>query len=880
MRHVRFLRTKSPMLFIAGLCAICLLSSSVAAGGAKKCSLPKDRVHTNFIGMKLVRIEPGVFAMGFEGEPLAPEVLSKDREQVNGDFDEHPQREVRITRPFYVGMYEVTNAQYELFDPGHKELRGKKNVSTGDDEPVAFINWYQAQAFCRWLSDKEGFTYRLPTEAEWEYACRAGTKTAYHTGPTLPAEFFAESKGLTIGQTQANAWGLFDMHGNVEEWCHDWYGPYGLGKRVDPVGRAAGDFRVTRGGSHSARAFSMRSANRLGAIPIDKHELIGFRVVLAPLPRTEPLPPTPPERYQIGVKQQAPSDIEKGPDPGKPYFQKPLKYTLMPNNDRGPLFRTHNHFISMTDCPNGDLLAIWHTCITEGGRELAIAGSRLRYGRDRWEAPSLFWDAPDRNDHGHSMWYDGKDTIYHFIGLATKTRDIALGLRTSKDSGVTWSMPRILADHGRSRMPIESVFRAHDGSIVMACDAGPASVWISPDSGLTWRKSTGHMAGLHTAVTQVADGRLMAFSRRGDIDGRMPMSISSDMGETWEYSASEFPPVHLGQRPVLLRLEEGAIFFASFCKKMMVTNASGNRHEVTGLFAAVSLDEGRTWPYRRLVSDDGPDRNIETMDGHLVTMGAHNSEPVGYLTVCQTPNRVVHLLSSRHHFAFNLEWLTTLPPKAATHPAPPQSRELKVKAVLANVYKPRELPGGDGQGWGLAGSQKPADVMSLTSDGMLKIDAGRSQFWLRSQPAHPFEAVQQRKGFSAEIRTQIIKTTEGNRGLDLELYDGAGVRYTLSIKEGGLYWYQGYILGSTFLAFDRYVPVAEGMDNTDGMHTYRLAVRPDRVAQIYRDGKLVGTMPAEYRTPRGAYFQFGAGAGVEAKIDYLAYDLTGAHQPQ
>jgi formylglycine-generating enzyme required for sulfatase activity len=212
--------------------------------------LPTEQVYTNSIGMNMVRIEPGRFAMGFGEKNLSKEVTTGNEQFPNGDFDEHPTHEVKITKPFFIGAYEVTNKQYELFDPKHKELRGSR--STGDNDAVINVNWYEARAFCQWLSDKERLPYRLPTEAEWEYACRAGTTTPYYTGQVLPEEVTEKSRAsLTVGQTQPNKWGLYDMHGNAEEWCYDWYGPYEAEPQVDPVGRVTGDFRVTRGGSHS-----------------------------------------------------------------------------------------------------------------------------------------------------------------------------------------------------------------------------------------------------------------------------------------------------------------------------------------------------------------------------------------------------------------------------------------------------------------------------------------------------------------------------------------------------------------------------------------------------------------------------------------------------
>jgi len=208
--------------------------------------------------------------MGQLNTPLPPEVLPTtggkgDRMDslMDGDFDEHPVHEVEIRKAFYLGVHEVTNFEYELFDPAHAARRGQAGISNADDEPVVFVNWYDAKAFCRWLSDKEGRPYRLPTEAEWEYACRAGTTTHYSAGDVLPRVFHkhqGESKvahpvPLHVGKTPANAWGFMDLHGNVEEWCEDWYGPYVEGRQVDPVGYSSGQFRVTRGGSHGTQVY-------------------------------------------------------------------------------------------------------------------------------------------------------------------------------------------------------------------------------------------------------------------------------------------------------------------------------------------------------------------------------------------------------------------------------------------------------------------------------------------------------------------------------------------------------------------------------------------------------------------------------------------------
>ncbi|MHC4755232.1 MAG: formylglycine-generating enzyme family protein, partial [Planctomycetota bacterium] len=366
------------------LLTVALLVAVATAGNAE---MPTEKEFVNSIGMKFTRIEPGTFTMGVGKTPLPVELTHQRGTQPEGDFDETPNHTVEITKPFYVGIHEVTNYQYELFDSEHKKLRGKdEGLSKEDDEAVINVNWYEAQAYCEWLSDKEGLPYRLPTEAEWEYACRAGTTTPYHTGNTVPDSFRknatmavkAKHVPLHVGKISPNFWGIYDMHGNVEEWCNDWYGPYKKDRQVDPVGYVSGDFKVTRGGSHATDVYYLRSANRLGTVPEDKHWLIGFRVVIGEMPKTKPLPLPEVPLNQQNVVQRDRKLISKGPDRDKPYFKGPRQFVKIPKEaERGPLFAGHNHCPAIVECPNGDLLTIWYTGIGERERNMAIAASRL-----------------------------------------------------------------------------------------------------------------------------------------------------------------------------------------------------------------------------------------------------------------------------------------------------------------------------------------------------------------------------------------------------------------------------------------------------------------------------------------------------------------------
>jgi sulfatase modifying factor 1 len=636
-----------------------------------------DKQYINSIGMQFTRIDSGIFMMG--NDTILPEELTGNKiHLVKGDFDERPVHGVTICKPFYIGINEVTNAQYEQFDPEHKKLRGKQGFSSDDNEAVVFVSWHDAVKFCEWLSNKENLPYRLPTE---EYACRAGSTTAFQTGDSLPKEFHKnvgrswfpdpdrrqadEIVALIVGQTIPNAWGIYDMHGNVEEWCYDLYGAYEFGDQVDPIGREDGDFRVTRGGSHSTELYYLRSANRMGALPEDKSWLIGFRIVMGEMPDTKPLPVGKPSQYQIDINQvqQAKSDI----DMEMSYFKGPRKYVKVPPNSNGPMFSQHNHDPAIVACPNGDLLAIWYSCFEESGRELAQLASRLRYGEEEWENASLFWDAPDRNDHAPALWVDGEGTIFHFSGLSAAATwgNTATIMRTSKDNGEIWSKARLINPEHRTRqMPVESVFRTKEGYIILPCDAvtggqGGTAIHISKDNGLTWFDPGGKTAGIHAGIVQLKDGRLMALGRGDNIDGKMPKSISSDLGKTWTNSASSFQPITSGQRLVLLRLKEGAIFFASFAKDIMITDSSGKQRSVSGLFGALSFDEGETWSNIKLITDDKPDHEVEAMDGRLFIMNSSNAEPAGYLSVCQSADGVIHLISSRQHYAFNLTWLKT-----------------------------------------------------------------------------------------------------------------------------------------------------------------------------------------------------------------------------
>jgi formylglycine-generating enzyme required for sulfatase activity len=215
----------------------------------------------------------------------------------SGPENEGPQHKVKITKPFYMGVYEVKQSEYEKV-----MVKNPSTFKDGPDHPVEQVIWDEAVDFCKKLSElpdekKAGRVYRLPTEAEWEYACRAGTTTVFHYGNSLSstqanfngdAPYGGAEKGPRIGKTTKcgsyqppNAWGLYDMHGNVWEWCLD--GPRTYVKSdqavIDPKGDLAGGSRVRRGGSWGFEAWFCRSALRGPRSPSTRYDDFGFRVV-------------------------------------------------------------------------------------------------------------------------------------------------------------------------------------------------------------------------------------------------------------------------------------------------------------------------------------------------------------------------------------------------------------------------------------------------------------------------------------------------------------------------------------------------------------------------------------------------------------------------
>ncbi len=256
---------------------IFMLFFAIAITGCSSDDTPDGPIVIKEIKLELVKCPAGTFMMGSTEGELA---RKNDEKQHN----------VTLTKPFYIGKFEVTQSQYEA-------IIGKNpSKFIGANNPVEMVSYEESKAFCDKLNTKylsllpKGYKFDLPTEAQWEYACRAGTNTRFNNGTDKDIDevaWYDKSASDTthiVGQKKPNAWGIYDMHGNVCEWCRDWYGEYPNEDVKDPIGASSGSDRVNRGGGWDDGAYSCRSADRCRDNPSDvRSKRLGFRVAIVPV---------------------------------------------------------------------------------------------------------------------------------------------------------------------------------------------------------------------------------------------------------------------------------------------------------------------------------------------------------------------------------------------------------------------------------------------------------------------------------------------------------------------------------------------------------------------------------------------------------------------
>jgi len=222
------------------------------------------------IKLECVLIQPGEFMMG-----AGPTATEQANPYARG------RHRVKIARAYHVGVYEITQRQYERIMGNAPSERS----DGGKDCPVNNVNWSEAAEFCERLSTLTSMRVRLPTEAEWEYACRAGSTTAYSFGDDANqlsghAWYGSDGELHPVGQKKPNAWGLYDMHGNAAEWCSDWYARYANSSQTNPAGPGSGEYRVVRGGSALHFADDCCSCSRHLKVPGLRDGTLGFRIVV------------------------------------------------------------------------------------------------------------------------------------------------------------------------------------------------------------------------------------------------------------------------------------------------------------------------------------------------------------------------------------------------------------------------------------------------------------------------------------------------------------------------------------------------------------------------------------------------------------------------
>jgi len=268
MSKMAMIPKNSLRMFLGFIIVLCVVFFSVSISGFEK-------TYTNTLGMEFVLIPSGTFTMG-----------SSPNEPYRGSSE--VRHKVTISKPFYMQATEVTVKQWHSI-MGRRMMVSQKGA---DNMPVARVSWFDCMKFIKRLNRLGQGKYRLPTEAEWEYACRAGSTTAFPNGGITKLQCDRDDNLDTIGwycgnsnnmiqpvaRKKPNAWGLYDMLGNVQEWCQDWFGVYPDDEVVNPKGPKKGSYRVMRGGAWYSPARDARCASRFGSPPHYRFQHIGFRL--------------------------------------------------------------------------------------------------------------------------------------------------------------------------------------------------------------------------------------------------------------------------------------------------------------------------------------------------------------------------------------------------------------------------------------------------------------------------------------------------------------------------------------------------------------------------------------------------------------------------
>ena len=391
---------------------------------------------------------------------------------------------------------------------------------------------------------------------------------------------------------------------------------------------------------------------------------VGFRVVQAPLPDSQPWP-VDKVFFGQGVKRAvAESLAEKGPDLSKPWYRRDVVYPMPPDSRTReeidaaglhPSFRGHNHSPGLVAAANGDLLSVIYTSYGEYDPGVSIMGTRLRYGAREWDFPSPVLDFPDVNMHAPLLWRD-HHRLYLFFGNPRLAGAYPFAWMTSDDHGANWSpvhFPEFTNEVGPyTEQPINSIIKFNSDTFLVSSDGHQEDaisvLWRSTDGMRTWKDPGGRTGGRHTTFAKLEDGRILGLGgKESNIDGYMPMFISRDLGVTWSTEKSPFAALGSNQRPALIRLQSGHLFFAGDMQERGGVHPPGIKER--GVLVGLSKDGGKTWITKKLPGvlpheEDRPDWGT-----------------IGYVAARQAKNGIIHLTTSQTepicHFELNEAWI-------------------------------------------------------------------------------------------------------------------------------------------------------------------------------------------------------------------------------
>jgi hypothetical protein len=565
-------------------------------------------VWTNSLGMTFIRIEPGTFTMGEGGW---------HRMQDSGDLDyeEQPAHEVAIGRPFYMLQTKVQSGVYQQSGAGG---------SSGD------ASWLDAKSFCQWLGAQDGYSYDLPTEAQWEYVLE------------------------NPGQVQ-------NMTGR--EWTRDWHAEYINDGQVDPVGQPHGFNKVIRTGGRDR--WSLPDNARYQPWQLGEAQACSFRVVMEPTPPERPY--VAPMPFSQAAIRQDESIAQIGPNPAVPHFTVRFSMPIPPDNvDDGEFTVTggsgsimhHSHSPGFEVMPNGDCLAVWFTATgSEYAPDVRFVQARLRYGSDMWEVPELFWDMKGMNDESGLLWTESDGTVHFFGGgRIDNSERRPFVMAVSSDNGATWDLkrptfPSAATDY--TAQPCQNAFRRGTSSTIYTVTDGDSAnsiLWESTDNGVTWIDTGDRTNGRHSTIVPINnETRLLSLGgKNSDINGYMPQVTSDNWGRNWgNAQATPFAPLGSNQRPCVTRMLNGKLAFCADAQHRSGDKPSGSYDR--GVIVAISSTEGSSWQIRNLPV--GLPHESDRDDWTL-----------GYSTIRQAPNGVLHVLTTMTHpclhYEFNEAWFT------------------------------------------------------------------------------------------------------------------------------------------------------------------------------------------------------------------------------